>query len=125
ESRLSAFEQAMQRGTQLESELLAHQVHNIATQRSAGRLQIASCILGQVNDPMHAIDQNAGRSELLDGLPMQSRLAECNTGAECASNWYTLVPRAEIAEQARQQAGLVRGMGCRLIETCLAVNGPE
>jgi hypothetical protein len=119
------FENPMQSRAQLESKLWPHQIDDISDQGTAGRLQIAPGIVGQVQDPMRLIDQNAGRGELFDRLTVRNSPTQ-DFGRASRPYEMRILParRSYASEQARQQTRLA-GNGRRLVDACFAVERAE
>ena len=66
----------MERRTQFESKLGTDQIDDVTAEGTTGGLQETPGIVGEMNDPVHLVDQNARRRHLLDSLAMQRRLVD-------------------------------------------------
>ncbi len=120
--RLALLEGAVQRRAQLEPQLASHEVHRIVAQRAARGLQIAPGIVGQVDHPVVAVHQHAGRRDLLDRGAMKRGLVEHGARAERRRR---RLADAEASEQPWKQARLVAGVGRRLIDPGVPVGDVE
>jgi hypothetical protein len=79
--RLALLEDAIERRAQLEADLGPDEIDGIDAERASGGKNKASGVLGEVDDPVAFVDQDAGRGHLLDGAPVRGRFPERDSRA--------------------------------------------
>ena len=122
---LAALEGLMQSGTQIGSQFLANQLGYVAGQWAAGRLEKTACIFGQMDCPMHLVDENARRRLLLQRQAMQSRLAGCGRASDVARNVRGMLSPSGCAEQFWKGQLLVPRAPRRLVNASFPVDGAK
>src|SRR5215469_3396717 len=83
-ARFILFKGAMQSGAQLETQLRSNQIDDIAAQGAARRRNKAAGVLGQVQDPMHLVHEDARWRQFFDRDTMTCSFTDRGTRADSA-----------------------------------------
>src|SRR6185312_201772 len=74
--RGALLEQPMQGRAQFESQFRSHEIDEVSAERPAGRQKVAACVIGEMNDAVRLVDQDAGRRDPLDSPAVRRGVAE-------------------------------------------------